>query len=285
MHKTTLKQRHTAAAILPFHFLSIPLFLFFSFAPITFRSQPRRRSLSGSLQCFHFPKSSHNIISPSTSDFCVFSMASSLEDDLSCPVCCELYQDPQLLCCGHTFCHQCLKKHWTVNTARTCPLCRRVSLQEPVDNLALRSTIESYQREKEKERKERESDGEVKCSRHGEKIQFFCKTDDEVICSKCRKDGHRLHRVQHLAHAVRQHKVRKTGRERERRTMGVVVQTVRVGKEVLFDLYDLISPSHFTVLTAQLKCKATLSFFLFSNPLPSALYYLSTYYYRLLSAA
>ncbi|XP_060755260.1 nuclear factor 7, brain-like isoform X2 [Neoarius graeffei] len=135
-------------------------------------------------------------------------MASSLEDDLSCPVCCELYQDPQLLCCGHTFCHQCLKKHWTVNTARTCPLCRRVSLQESVDNLALRSTIESYQREKEKERKERESDGEVKCSRHGEKIQFFCKTDDEVICSKCRKDGHRLHRVQHLAHAVRQHKDR-----------------------------------------------------------------------------
>ncbi|MCJ8748228.1 hypothetical protein PDJAM_G00162630 [Pangasius djambal] len=135
-------------------------------------------------------------------------MASSLEDDLSCAVCCELYRDPQLLSCGHTFCRQCLRKHWNVNTSRTCPVCRRVSLQEPVANLALRNTCETYQREKERERKERESDGEVKCAQHGEKVQFFCKTDDEVICPKCRKESHRLHRVQLLTHAARQRKDR-----------------------------------------------------------------------------
>ncbi|KAF4075491.1 hypothetical protein AMELA_G00235140 [Ameiurus melas] len=135
-------------------------------------------------------------------------MASALEDDLSCPVCCELYQDPQLLSCGHTFCRQCLKKHWNVNSARTCPVCRGVSLQEPVSNLALRNTTESYQREKERERKERERDGEVRCSEHGEKVEFFCKTDDEVMCSKCRKERHASHRVQPLKHAVRQHKDR-----------------------------------------------------------------------------
>ncbi|XP_060716981.1 nuclear factor 7, brain-like isoform X1 [Tachysurus vachellii] len=135
-------------------------------------------------------------------------MASSLEDDLSCSVCCELYKDPQLIHCGHTFCRQCLKKHWSVNTARSCPLCRRVCAQEPVTNLALRNTSESYQREKEKERKEQESNSKVRCSQHGEKVQFFCKTDNEVICSKCRKERHTSHRVQLLTNAVRQHKVR-----------------------------------------------------------------------------
>ncbi|TSK18110.1 Zinc-binding protein A33 [Bagarius yarrelli] len=133
-------------------------------------------------------------------------MASSLEDDLTCPVCCELYKDPQLLFCGHSYCHQCLNNHWAVNKARSCPICRRVCKQEPVANLALRNTSESYQREKEREKKEKESNSEVRCFQHGEKLQFFCKTDDEVICLKCRKGSHRLHKVQLLTHAVRQHK-------------------------------------------------------------------------------
>ncbi|KAM9454143.1 zinc-binding protein A33-like [Clarias gariepinus] len=132
-------------------------------------------------------------------------MADSLEDDLSCPVCCEIFQDPQLLSCGHTFCSQCLQKHWTVNT-RTCPVCRRVSLQEPVANLALRNTSETYQ--KEKERQKKESGSEVRCSQHGEKVKFFCKTDEEVICSKCRKESHKSHRVQLLTWTARQHKDR-----------------------------------------------------------------------------
>ncbi|XP_058237051.1 nuclear factor 7, brain-like [Hemibagrus wyckioides] len=148
------------------------------------------------------------LTSPSALDFGVSFMASSLEDDLSCPVCCDLYKDPQLLYCGHTFCRQCLNKHWAVNTSRSCPVCRRVCAQEPVSNLALRNTSESYQREKERERKEQESNSEVRCSQHGDKVQYFCKTDDEVICTKCRKESHRSHRIQLLTNAVQQHKVR-----------------------------------------------------------------------------
>ncbi|KAM9454981.1 E3 ubiquitin-protein ligase TRIM35-like [Clarias gariepinus] len=134
-------------------------------------------------------------------------MADSLEDDLSCVVCCEIFQDPQLLSCGHTFCSKCLQNHWTVNT-RTCPMCRRVSLQEPVANLALRNTSETYQKERERQKKESESESEVRCSQHGEKVKFFCKTDNEVICLTCRKESHRSHRVQLLAQAARQHKDR-----------------------------------------------------------------------------
>ncbi|XP_022542809.2 nuclear factor 7, brain-like [Astyanax mexicanus] len=130
-------------------------------------------------------------------------MSSSLEDDLSCPVCCELYQDPQLLSCGHSFCRRCLNKHHAVNPARACPVCRQTSPQQPVANLALRNTCESYLKERERER---ESDVEVRCSLHGEKITFFCRAEAMLICSECRKYTHSLHSVQPLTHAVRQRK-------------------------------------------------------------------------------
>ncbi|XP_072513222.1 nuclear factor 7, brain-like isoform X2 [Salminus brasiliensis] len=130
-------------------------------------------------------------------------MASSLEDDLSCPVCCELYQDPQLLLCGHSFCRLCLDKPWATGPARTCPVCRRASPQKPVANLVLRNTCETYLREKEREK---ECDGEVRCSQHGEKMSLFCKTDEKVICSECRRSSHSSHRVQPLIHAVHQRK-------------------------------------------------------------------------------
>ncbi|KAG9262811.1 nuclear factor 7, brain-like [Astyanax mexicanus] len=132
-------------------------------------------------------------------------MSSSLEDDLSCPVCCELYQDPQLLSCGHSFCRRCLNKHHAVNPARACAVCRQASPQQPVANLALRNTCESYLKERERER---ESDVEVRCSLHEEKMIFFCKTAEKMICSQCRRYAHNSHRVQPLSHAVQQRKIR-----------------------------------------------------------------------------
>ncbi|KAI4891834.1 hypothetical protein NFI96_023134 [Prochilodus magdalenae] len=124
------------------------------------------------------------------------------EDDLSCPVCCEVYQDPRLLPCGHSFCHRCLEKHWGVSRAQTCPVCRQTSPQKPVANLVLRNACESYLKEKERKK----NDGEVRCSQHGEKLELYCKTDEQAICSECRKHNHGSHRVQPLAHAVRQRK-------------------------------------------------------------------------------
>ncbi|XP_076141453.1 E3 ubiquitin-protein ligase TRIM4-like [Alosa pseudoharengus] len=34
------------------------------------------------------------------------------EDELSCPVCRELFSDPLLLSCGHSFCRSCLEESW-----------------------------------------------------------------------------------------------------------------------------------------------------------------------------
>ncbi|XP_016304273.1 tripartite motif containing 35-1 [Sinocyclocheilus anshuiensis] len=127
----------------------------------------------------------------------------ALEDELSCPVCTELFRDPVLLSCGHSFCRQCINAHWTSSSSRNCPVCRQVSPQEPVSNLSLRNTCESYLREK---NKKEEKDGEHECLIHGEKIELFCQTDEEAICATCKEHEHRWHQTQKLQQAVRQRK-------------------------------------------------------------------------------
>ncbi|XDV16681.1 hypothetical protein PO909_016283, partial [Leuciscus waleckii] len=127
----------------------------------------------------------------------------SLEEELSCPVCTELFTDPVLLSCGHSFCRQCINDHWTSSRSRNCPVCRQLSPQQPVSNLSLRNTCESYLREN-NTRKER--DREHFCQIHGEKIELFCQTDEQVLCSECKKHEHGWHKIHPLQQAVRQRK-------------------------------------------------------------------------------
>ncbi|XP_043073960.1 tripartite motif containing 35-1 [Puntigrus tetrazona] len=129
----------------------------------------------------------------------------SLEDDLSCPVCTELFRDPVLLSCGHSFCLRCINDHWASSRSGNCPVCRQVCAHEPVSNLSLRNTCESYLREQ-SEREER--DEEHECPIHGERVELFCQTDERVLCSECKRHEHARHKTQPLQQAVRQRKAR-----------------------------------------------------------------------------
>ncbi|KTF74763.1 hypothetical protein cypCar_00035983 [Cyprinus carpio] len=130
-------------------------------------------------------------------------MAVSLLDVLSCPVCTELFRDPVLLSCSHSFCRQCIKDHWTLSSSRRCYICRLASPQEPVSNLALRNACVSYLRE---QNMRTEEDGGLKCHIHGEKIELFCEIDEKAICSTCMDYEHRRHQTQPLKQALRQRK-------------------------------------------------------------------------------
>lgn len=71
--------------------------------------------------------------SPQTS---VPTMAASscAPDDFSCPVCLEILCDPATLACGHTYCLQCIQKHWDKASAKgqySCPQCRQVFKPRP----------------------------------------------------------------------------------------------------------------------------------------------------------
>ncbi|TTA69405.1 Nuclear factor 7, ovary [Bagarius yarrelli] len=118
-------------------------------------------------------------------------MSSKLpEEDLSCPVCCEIFSDPVLLPCSHSFCRSCLQNFWDSSVFRSCPVCRRrASRKTPPSNLALRNLCESFVQTQswscEQEKK-------AACPQHGEKKKLFCMDDQQPICIVCQAS--RMHK-------------------------------------------------------------------------------------------
>ncbi|XP_035276454.1 zinc-binding protein A33-like [Anguilla anguilla] len=127
--------------------------------------------------------------------------SSLLEEELSCPVCTEIFRDPVLLSCSHSFCKACLQQYWEQKGSRECPVCRRrSSKQEPPYNLSLRNTCEAFL----KERSQRAKAGsEVLCSLHSEKLKLFCLVDQIPVCLVCQTSrkhaNHELLPVQEAA--------------------------------------------------------------------------------------
>ncbi|KAK2870483.1 hypothetical protein Q8A67_024875 [Cirrhinus molitorella] len=64
-------------------------------------------------------------------------------EELSCPVCFEIFKAPVFLSCGHSVCKECLQQFWRAKKTQECPVCRRKSskLNPPV-NLALQNMCE-----------------------------------------------------------------------------------------------------------------------------------------------
>ncbi|XP_038552913.1 nuclear factor 7, brain-like [Micropterus salmoides] len=129
-------------------------------------------------------------------------MASRSEEDLCCPVCHEVFRDPVVLSCSHSFCKVCLKSWWRQKQAPECPVCnRRSSRSEPPRNLALKNLCEAFLQE----RDQRAS--EALCSLHSEKIKLFCQDHQQPVCVVCRdSEKHSNHRFRPIDEAARQHK-------------------------------------------------------------------------------
>ncbi|KAM4529212.1 E3 ubiquitin-protein ligase TRIM35-like [Fundulus diaphanus] len=71
------------------------------------------------------------------------------EADYTCPVCCDIFTDPVLLLCGHSFCQHCLQEWWRQSKLRTCPVCKETfPMTRPPRNLALRNLSDSLRQER-----------------------------------------------------------------------------------------------------------------------------------------
>ncbi|OCT55902.1 tripartite motif-containing protein 59 [Xenopus laevis] len=128
----------------------------------------------------------------------------NFEDELTCSVCYNIFDDPQILPCSHTFCRNCLEKVirssgsglWRISVARLkCPSCRNTSelpqsgtLALPI-NFALKSIVEKYK-----------TPNHVKaatCPEHNKQpLNLFCLKDKKLICGQCLTVG------QHQGHAI-----------------------------------------------------------------------------------
>ncbi|XP_038868602.1 tripartite motif containing 105 isoform X2 [Salvelinus namaycush] len=51
---------------------------------------------------------------------------SSLREDLTCAICCDLFTEPVMLACMHHFCKRCISTYWRgTQTPVSCPQCRK----------------------------------------------------------------------------------------------------------------------------------------------------------------
>ncbi|XP_061098956.1 E3 ubiquitin-protein ligase TRIM35-like [Conger conger] len=130
---------------------------------------------------------------------------SLLEEELSCPVCSEIFRDPVVLSCSHSFCKVCLQQYWDQKGSLECPVCRRRSSKEnPPINLSLKNICEMFL----KDRSQRAKAGsEVLCSLHSEKLKVFCLDDQIPICVICQiSKKHENHKMRPVKEAAEEYK-------------------------------------------------------------------------------
>ncbi|XP_073704284.1 nuclear factor 7, ovary-like [Garra rufa] len=126
-------------------------------------------------------------------------------EELSCPVCHEIYKDPVLLTCSHSFCKECLQQFWRIKETQECPVCRRRSSNNhPPVNLALKNLCELFVKKK----NEKHSSGsEEICSLHSEKLKLFCLEDKQPVCLVCRdSEKHCNHTFKPISEVVPSYK-------------------------------------------------------------------------------
>uniref|UniRef100_A0A8C4GEB2 Tripartite motif-containing protein 35 n=1 Tax=Dicentrarchus labrax TaxID=13489 RepID=A0A8C4GEB2_DICLA len=132
-------------------------------------------------------------------------MSSESEKDLSCPVCHDIFIDPVVLSCSHSFCKDCLQRWWREKPTQDCPVCRRrSSMSYPPCNLALKNQCEAFLLERDK----RASAGsEDLCSLHSEKLKLFCLDHQQPVCVVCRDSRlHSNHRFRPINEAAQDHR-------------------------------------------------------------------------------
>uniref|UniRef100_A0A673M9I2 Uncharacterized protein n=1 Tax=Sinocyclocheilus rhinocerous TaxID=307959 RepID=A0A673M9I2_9TELE len=125
-------------------------------------------------------------------------------EELSCPVCCEIFKNPVVLSCSHSFCKECLQQFWRTKKTQECPVCRRSSKHEPPVNLVLKNLCESFLKER---NESRSSGSEEFCSLHSEKLKLFCLEDKQPVCLVCRDsqqhDNHKFRPISELNTALK----------------------------------------------------------------------------------
>lgn len=64
-------------------------------------------------------------------------------ESIQCPICYDIFMDPRILTCGHTFCNKCIKRL----DKTVCPMCKKsFNSGEQIKNYILCNTIEEFKK-------------------------------------------------------------------------------------------------------------------------------------------
>ncbi|XP_031714410.1 tripartite motif-containing protein 35-like [Anarrhichthys ocellatus] len=137
---------------------------------------------------------------------------SAPRDELSCPICHDIFRDPILLRCSHSFCNVCVQKWWGTKLNRPCPICKTVSFTKvPPRNLVLKNLCEAFLLEVE---------SGLVCRLHAEPLKLFCLDHRAPVCVVCRDSrlhtNHRFTPVDEAAESYRDDLREYVGQSREK---------------------------------------------------------------------
>ncbi|XP_015258560.1 PREDICTED: zinc-binding protein A33-like [Cyprinodon variegatus] len=125
-------------------------------------------------------------------------MASCAERDLTCPICHDIFRDPVVLSCSHSFCQACVHSWWREKLIKECPLCKEMPLTNPPVSLTLKKLCEAIQQEEKPKHL---------CSLHAEKLKLFCLDHQQSVCVVCRDSkAHINHRFVPINEAAADHR-------------------------------------------------------------------------------
>ncbi|XP_067414671.1 zinc finger protein RFP-like [Emydura macquarii macquarii] len=133
--------------------------------------------------------------------------AKTLQDETTCPICLEYFNDPVSLDCNHDFCRACITQcRGRFSADISCPQCRETFPQRNLKpNRKLKNIVEAARELSLQPGREQET--ERLCEKHREPLKLFCKEDEIPICLVCdRSKEHKDHTVVPAEEAVKEFK-------------------------------------------------------------------------------
>uniref|UniRef100_A0A452IHV0 Tripartite motif containing 10 n=1 Tax=Gopherus agassizii TaxID=38772 RepID=A0A452IHV0_9SAUR len=181
-----------------------------------------------------------------------------LQDEASCSICLEYFNDPVTIDCGHNFCRACITQCWEGSDKDvSCPQCRATFPQRNLrPNWQLANVVEIAKQLHLQLTKDAGA-GRV-CEKHQEALKLFCQEDQSPICVVCdRSKEHRAHTVVPAEEAAQEYK----GQIRSRLEMlkkemeGIAQQTESERKKILseFEKLHMFLEEKELLLLAQLE--------------------------------
>ena len=111
-----------------------------------------------------------------------------MEEQLTCPVCLDLYTNPKTLPCLHSFCEACIERFPQDKEGETyylsCPTCRHRT-ELPGGGAGAFPVAFTLNNLKEMRALMKDPTDQQQCKDHEKPLEFFCETCDEVICAHC----------------------------------------------------------------------------------------------------
>uniref|UniRef100_A0A8C5K8S5 Tripartite motif-containing protein 12A n=1 Tax=Jaculus jaculus TaxID=51337 RepID=A0A8C5K8S5_JACJA len=133
-----------------------------------------------------------------------------VKEEVTCPICLDLFIEPLSIGCGHSFCKACITLMYESKKNKagqgTCPVCQAsYQLENLQPNRHLTNIVERLKGVQLNPKQEKQK--EYRCAHHGEKLQLFCTTDRLVICWLCeRSQEHRGHKTLLLEEVAQEYK-------------------------------------------------------------------------------